>query len=147
MFTILCIDDDPRTLELEKNLLEMQGYAVLTASDGPAGVALARAHRVDAVVLDFKMPGMDGDRVMELLLKEQPDLPVVIRSGFPYEVPEWLKWFATAFLHKGDGPKVLLSAVQELITRKKISDPVSPNRVPSAEPIFEWSIVKSHSAA
>ena len=117
---ILCIDDDSIILELQQRILETNGYTVLVASDGPTGLALASKHPVDVVVLDFKMPGMDGGQVAELLLKEQPDLPVVICTGFFDVVPEWLRWFASAYLHKADGPIVLLSAIQELLANKKV---------------------------
>jgi CheY-like chemotaxis protein len=120
--TVLCIDDDPTVLELQKNLFETNGYTVLTAPDGLTGLALAsRTNCPDAIVLDFRMPGMDGNQVAEVLMKEQPNLPVVICSGFPFEIPEWLKWFAAALVHKGDGPHVLLAAIQELIVAKKVA--------------------------
>ncbi len=115
MPTILCIDDDPTILELQKNVLEANGYTVLTASDGPSGIALVCQYAVDAVVLDFKMPGMDGGQVAEALMQQQPDLPIVICTGFFDAVPEWLRWFAAASLQKGDGPLVLLSAIEEVI--------------------------------
>lgn len=117
MPTILCIDDEPNILELQKGVLETNGYTVLTAADGPTGIALASQHPIDAVVLDFKMPGMDGGQVAEALLKEHPDLPVVICTGFLDAVPEWLRWFAAAFLEKGEGPAALLSAIGELIAK------------------------------
>lgn len=119
MPTILCIDDDPRILELQQGILETNGYTVLTAPDGPTGITLASKYPVDVVVLDFKMPGMDGGQVAEVLFKEQPDLPVVICTGFFDAVPEWLRWFAAACLQKGDGPVVLLSAIKDLIAKKK----------------------------
>jgi CheY-like chemotaxis protein len=122
---VLCIDDDATVLELQKSLLETKGYTVLTAPDGPTGVALARTNCLDAVVLDFKMPGMDGSQVAEVLFKEQPNLPVVICTGYFDAAPEWLKWFAAAFVEKGEGPSVLLSAVEELIAKKKVFGPAS----------------------
>ena len=118
MPTILCIDDDPRILELQKGVLETNGYTVLTAPDGPTGITLASQHPVDVVVLDFKMPGMDGGQVADVLFKQHPDLPVIICTGFFDAVPEWLRWFAAAYLEKGGGPQVLLAAVQELIANK-----------------------------
>jgi CheY-like chemotaxis protein len=121
MPTILCIDDDPMILELQKHILETNGYTVLIAPDGPTGVTLASRHTIDVVVLDFKMPGMDGGQVAEVLLKEQPNLCVVICTGFFDAVPEWLRWFAAAYLQKGDGPDVLLSTIQELIAKNKVS--------------------------
>ena len=125
MPTILCIDDDPVILELQRKILETNGYTVLIAPDGPTGIGLASNRPVDLVVLDFKMPGMDGGQVAEVLLKQQPDLLVVICTGFFDAVPEWLRWSAAAYLHKGDGPNVLLSAIQELIANRKVQAPAA----------------------
>ncbi len=127
MPTILCIDDDPRILELQKSVLETNGYTVLIAADGPAGIALASRNAIDVAVLDFKMPGMDGGQVAEVLLQQHPDLPIVICTGFFDAVPEWLRWFAAAYLQKGDGPKVLLSAIQDVIARKADDQASGPN--------------------
>ncbi len=121
MFTIICIDDDPTTVELQKKILESKGYTVLTATDGPRGLTLAREQNADIVVLDYKMPGMDGGQVAEVLLTEKPDLPIVVCTGFFDSVPEWLKWFAAAYIHKGDGPEALLCAIEEVIGKKAVS--------------------------
>lgn len=101
--TILCIDDDPNALEIHKALLESKGYRVLTAPDGSTGIGLTRKYPIDAVVLDFNMPDMNGDQVAQVLLKEQPTVPVVFWSGCPEEIPESMRWFASALLHKATG--------------------------------------------
>jgi len=113
--SILCIDDDPRILDLYKTLLEAKGYTVLTAPDGPTGLAITRKYSINVVVLDFRMPGMDGNQVARVLMQEHPKLPVVICGGFPDDIPESLKWFADVVLEKGDGPDTLLSAIDKLI--------------------------------
>src|SRR5947209_1546364 len=100
MATVLCIDDDPRILELQTGILCSCGYTVLTASDGLTGVALTRSHSIDAIVLDFMMAGMDGNAVAQVLMKEQPKLPVVVWTGCLDDIPESLKWYADALLEK-----------------------------------------------
>ena len=115
MATILCIDDSRNILEVQQVLMENKGYRVLVAPDGPTGLALSREHAVDVVVLDFNMPGMNGHQVAEVMAQEQPTLPVVIWSGYPADIPESLRWFAYAVLHKGDGPDVLLSVLESLV--------------------------------
>ncbi len=60
MPTILCIDDIPQDLALRKLMLEDKGYTVLTACDGPSGIELARLNLIDAVILDYRMPGIAG---------------------------------------------------------------------------------------
>lgn len=115
MATILCIDDNRNILEIHRALLESKGYRVVTAIDGPTGIALSRQQSIDVVVLDFNMPGMDGDRVAQVLTQEHPTLPVVIWSGYPDGIPESLRWFAYAVLQKSDGLEVLLSVVESLV--------------------------------
>ena len=116
MVTILCIDDDPKMLQVHKAVLGAKGYTVLTAADGLTGIAITRAYSIDVVITDFQMPpGMDGSQVAELLMKEKPKLPVVIFSGCPDEIPQWLKCRADKFLSKGEGPSGLLSLVEKLV--------------------------------
>jgi DNA-binding response OmpR family regulator len=116
MATILCIDDRLSCLETERAILEGKSHQVLTAQDGPTGIALARKHAIDAVVLDFNLRGMSGNRVAEVLRKEHPNLPVIIWSDSPDATPESLKWFADILLHKGDDPSILLSAIEKILT-------------------------------
>jgi len=112
MPTILCIDDQSDILELYKTLLESRGYRVLTASDGPTGIALTRQHPVDAVVLDLQMPGMNGRQVAEVLFRERPSLPIIISTECLDQIPESLQRSAHAIAEKGAGPRVLLSILQ-----------------------------------
>jgi DNA-binding response OmpR family regulator len=116
MATILCIDDDPRILELQNAVLSSSGYTVLTALDGLTGIALTRNHLIDVIVLDFNMAGMDGSAVAQVLMKEHPNLPVVIWSGCLNDIPESLKWYADALLEKTDGPEALISAIERLLS-------------------------------
>lgn len=123
MATILCIDDDPRILQLHNAVLSGSGHTVLTALDGLTGIALTRNHPIDAIVLDFNITGMDGSAVAQALMKEHPRLPVVVCSGCLDDIPESLKWYADALLEKTDGPEALISTIEQLtntaISRKK----------------------------
>jgi CheY-like chemotaxis protein len=110
MATILCIDDNENILQLHRALLESNGYNVLVALDGPSGIGITHSECVDAVVLDFNMPGMNGDQVALAIMKIRPTVPVVICRGVLDEIPESLKWFADAVLSKAEGPEALLSA-------------------------------------
>ncbi len=80
--TVLVIDDDPAQRELMSRFLERQGFAVRTAADGAAGLALAREIRPRAITLDVMMPQMDGWSVLGAL-KADADvaaIPVVMIS-------------------------------------------------------------------
>jgi|SRR5947209_514693 len=126
MATILCIDDDPRILELQQAVLGNKGYTVLTAIDGETGIALTRRYPINAVVLDFNMPGLDGSQVAEVLMKDYPKLPVVICSGCLDDIPEGLKWFADALLEKADGPEALISAIERLVPAGSVINKIIP---------------------
>jgi CheY-like chemotaxis protein len=62
---ILAIDDEPRVLGIIKEMLEMNGYEVRTAVSAPAGLEALGKGRFDLVILDVKMPGMDGYEAYE----------------------------------------------------------------------------------
>jgi len=118
MATVLCIDDNRNVLELHKALLESNGYRVLVALDGSSGIALTRKHSIDAMVLDFNMPGMDGNEVAAVMTKRAAQATDRDRSGYIDEIPESLRWFADALLQKADAPGALLSVVERLVKAK-----------------------------
>src|SRR5437867_7585052 len=116
MSTVLCVDDHPQALAIRKMLLETKGYTVLTADDGPSGIGLVGEHTVDAVVLDYKMPGMDGAQVAEVLRREHPTIPIVLLTGVALEVPETLLRTVDAYVRKGESAEVLLSAIEQVLS-------------------------------
>ncbi len=82
--TILMVDDDAALLNLGKNMLERFAYTVLTASSGEAALEAyhLRCKEVALVILDLNMPGMGGRRCLQELLQINPDLKVIIASGY-----------------------------------------------------------------
>ena len=113
MATILCIDDDPKILDLHNAVFSGRGHTVLPAIDVLSGIGLIRNHSVDAIVLDFAKA--EGDSVAQTLMKEQPELPVVAWTGCLDAMPESLKWYADALLEKTEGPEALVATVERLI--------------------------------
>jgi two-component system, OmpR family, copper resistance phosphate regulon response regulator CusR len=79
--TILLIDDEPRILSFVARGLRADGYAVETASDGPAGLAMALSTSYDLVVLDLLLPGIDGTSVLERILQRKPAQKVIVLSA------------------------------------------------------------------
>lgn len=67
---ILVIEDNEQNRYLVTFLLEASGYEVLTAVDGPQGIALASLELPDLILLDIQLPGMDGHAVARLLRSE-----------------------------------------------------------------------------
>ena len=81
MATVLVIDDEESIRNLLDTLLSRKGYEVVVASSGQRGLELFRRKRPDVVVLDLKMPEMDGIAVLRQVRQLHPTQPVVILTG------------------------------------------------------------------
>jgi len=112
--TILCIDDHWNGLIGRKMLLEKNGYEVLEASGGDEGLKLFRSHPVDAVVLDYQMPGMNGDVVAAKMKRIKSHVPIMLLSAYGPLPKNKLKAVDT-FLSKSQPSGILLSNLQSLL--------------------------------
>jgi CheY-like chemotaxis protein len=111
---ILCVDDELVGLKVRKLLLERAGYRVLTALDGATGLDIFTAEPVEAVVLDYSMPGMHGGEVASRMRQTKPHVPILLLSayiGLPAEVTSLVDLYMT----KGEGPPVLLKKLESLL--------------------------------
>jgi CheY-like chemotaxis protein len=111
---ILCIDDDGAGLEARKELLEISGYEVLTAKSGEQGLELFFGHRIDAVILDYQMPGMNGAQVASHMRRVEPDVPLLMLSGHS-ELPLNDLRCVDAFLDKGEAWPTVVSTLDRLL--------------------------------
>lgn len=82
MGRILVIDDDPGVRDTFSMAIEDTRHEVVSASNGQAGLDLARMYDPDLILLDLKMPGMNGVETLRHLNKTCPDVPVYIVTGF-----------------------------------------------------------------
>ena len=112
--TILCIDDHWNGLIARKMLLEQSGYTVLEASDGDQGLKLFLSHSVDAVVLDYQMPGMNGDVVAARMKRLDSHVPIMLLSAYG-PLPNNKLRSVDTFLSKSQPPSELLAALHHLI--------------------------------
>lgn len=110
---ILCIDDDETGLVIRKMLLESRGYDVLTAESGAEGLDMLHQYEVDTVVLDYRMPSMDGAEVARTIRDRWPNLPVVMLSGYGDDVPNDALQLVNAFVTKGGAPEQLLRVIEQ----------------------------------
>jgi two-component system OmpR family response regulator len=76
---ILVVDDDPTLLRALGRILRHEGHEVIEAADGATALALSRQHHPSLVVLDYMMPGMDGETVLAMLRAEhEEDAPPTV---------------------------------------------------------------------
>ncbi len=122
MKTILIIDDEEELRQLLRITFDSSGYSVITAANGEEGWKLAMAKRPDAIVLDIKMPKMNGYEFIARLKKE-PKLnatPIIvftsITDGIARSDQEWAKSLEVEdFISKPMEPFELLDHVQRVI--------------------------------
>ncbi len=82
MANVLVVDDERNYLFVLEDLLIDEGYNVLTASSGTEALELLRNQKVDAVLSDIKMPGMNGIELLERIFANDPGLPVILMTAF-----------------------------------------------------------------
>jgi CheY-like chemotaxis protein len=111
---ILCVDDEPTVLATRKLVLQSAGYRVVTAANGDEGLSMFAEQAVEAVVLDYAMPGMDGGSVAAEMKRRNPDVPILMLSAYMY-LPENATENVDAFLTKTDGPVAMLNTLKSLL--------------------------------
>jgi DNA-binding response OmpR family regulator len=112
---ILSVDDEPAILFTRGILLEDAGFKVLSAPDGKEALRFFASNRVDPVLLDLAMPGMDGAAVAEELKRLNDTVPVIMVSASP--VARQTLTYADRFFEKGQNPGLLLEQINQLLTR------------------------------
>jgi DNA-binding NtrC family response regulator len=90
---VLVIDDDTTVLSLVKTALEREGYTVYSASSAVEGIKLYEAHwrNIEVVLLDFWMPGLNGDHVLEHLQSIDPGVRIILLTGDKYSFERQLR--------------------------------------------------------
>ena len=120
---ILCVDDEWNGLEGRKMLLEEAGCKVLVATNGADALQLFASHPVDLVLLDYHLPGMNGDVVAEHMKAGRPDVPVALLSaddGLPESALRWID----AFVSKSESPANLLQIVEHFLELRFLFAPL-----------------------
>ena len=119
--TVLVVDDDDFVLDSVSQILEEEGFAVQTASDGTQALEQVQGRAPDLVLLDLKMPGMSGPSVLKELRTKWRDLPVIILTGYPDSdlMFEALRYAPFTVLAKPTDPEKLVAAVQDALRAKR----------------------------
>lgn len=128
--TLVWIDDYGPGLALYQMMFEMAGYRVLTASSGRRGIELVNENVVDAVVVDYEMPEMNGYDVALALKRTQPDLPIVLFSGLT-SIPAKVLSVVNASCDKAGSREALMDTIQGVLAKNPKSA-LQPTSLPLA---------------
>ena len=121
--TILIIEDDSKLLQFATWVLELEGYNILQAQDGNEGLRLARESQVVLVLLDLRLPGLDGWSVLKEI-KSSPELaalPVIVfsASAGALQLKRALRMGAADYLTKPISASSLAEAVNRICRPKR----------------------------
>jgi DNA-binding response OmpR family regulator len=116
---LLLVEDNPDLAFGLRTGLEIEGYEVLHAEDGPTGLRLARESQPDLVILDLMLPGMDGYKVLRTLREDGLEMPVLILTARGEEADKVLGFRIGAddYVVKPCGVLELLARVAALLRR------------------------------
>jgi len=118
MTKILVIEDEKNLRILYKQDLERDGFDVVTAATAPEGLAMVESEDPDLVVMDIRLPGMDGLEAMSHLLDRRPRLPIVINSAYSSYKDSFMSWSADAYVIKSADTGDLRACVREIVTAR-----------------------------
>jgi len=134
--TILVADDAPDVLDLARDILEAEGYTVLTASDGEEALRVAERHPgpIHGLLADVVMPRVNGPELADRLRRVRRETKVVFMSGYTSEaIGEYgIMHAGTPFVGKPFTASRLSQKVREALDyRSPFKRPVAPVRCPS----------------
>ncbi len=143
---ILLVDDDRAFRVSTSELLRQDGYEVFQAADAPSADRALAASPFDLVLLDLRMPGLDGMQLLEVMRRRGRSVPVLIVSGFGTveSAVEALHTGADDFLMKPVDPDVLSARVADILARRPTPERVADSpidgivgRSPAIREVFE----------
>ena len=116
--TVLILEDDPHTVEVVQLYLRRDGHHVLSATDGIAGLSLAREAQPDLIILDLMLPGMDGLEICRIL-RQESDVPIVMLTARADEEDSLagLDLGADDYVTKPFSPRELAARIRAVLRR------------------------------
>lgn len=115
MKKLLIVDDEKNLRMLYKTEFEVEGYQVDTAADAQEALGKFEQERYDLVILDIKMPGMDGVEALGKFLGRDNKIPVIINSAYDSYKDNFMSWAADSYVIKSSDLTELKQKVKEAL--------------------------------
>ena len=138
---ILVVDDEPVARQSLSDILRLEGYSVNSAPNGQSAVEFVRTHTVDLIVVDLRMPGMDGLEVVQVVNQISPDTEVILLTahGSTETAIQALRLRIHDYLLKPALPVQIIASVKKGLARREVrlKSRTGPGLTPTEEAASE----------
>jgi len=117
MYHLLLVENEDSLKNWYVHELKEEGYEITTVSNGHEALGKLKEGSFDAVILDIKMPGMDGLEFLEKFLGEKRKIPVIINTAYPRYKHNFMSWAAEAYVVKSSKLDELKKTIEEVIEK------------------------------
>ena len=129
---VLLVDDEKEFLDIMSERMEARGMTVKTADSADQALKILEKESFDAIVMDFKMPGMDGIQALKNIKTQKPELQIILLTGYATveKTVEAMKIGATDLLEKPADLEALAAKIKQakaekmLVVEKKTEDKI-----------------------
>lgn len=118
MKKILIVEDEQHQRELYAMELQEEGYEVDQAANGKEAVDKVKVNKYDCVVLDIRMPEMDGIEALGKILSRDKKVPIIIYTAYSNYKSNFMTWTADAYITKSSNLKELKDKIKELVSAR-----------------------------
>jgi CheY-like chemotaxis protein len=116
MKKILIVDDEASIRLLYEEELREEGYEVITASNGKEALESVKVHNPDLVVLDIRMPEMDGIEFLRIIRQTHRNLPIILSTAYgDYKQQDFSVWLSNGYIVKSSDLTALKQKIKELL--------------------------------
>jgi len=119
MEKVLCVDDDHSLLRLYQEELTEEGYKVILAKDGKEALKKFEKESPNVVVMDIRMPLMDGIETLTTMLGKDRQVPVILNTAYPQYRENFMTWGAEAYVIKSSDLTELKQKIREVLDKRK----------------------------
>jgi len=116
---VLVVDDEQNLCLLYREELESEGFIVQTVNDAQAALGIVEKDPPDVVVMDIRMPRMDGVEAMGKMLSCKNDLPIILNSAFSSYKDDFRSWPAEAYVIKSADLTELKKTIRTVVAARR----------------------------
>ena len=117
MKTILIVDDEKNLLKLYEKEFTEEGYRVITAGSGSEALQKIQKDPFDLVILDIRMPDLNGVETLKKIMESTSKVPVILNSAYTSYRDNFLTWAAEAYVVKSSDLSELKTKAKELLEK------------------------------